>query len=75
MPTRLLYLVSHPIQYQAPPLRRIAAAGDIDLTVSFASDGMTGSHYDPGFATKLEWNVPLTDGYGWRVDRGAACRC
>ena len=30
---RLAYLVSHPIQYQAPLLRRIAQEPDIDLTV------------------------------------------
>lgn len=72
MPIRLLYLVSHPIQYQAPLLRRIAAADAFDLTVSFASEGMTGSHYDPGFRTEIEWNVALTDGYDWRIDRGAA---
>ncbi len=72
MTKRLLYLVSHPIQYQAPLLRRIAAAGDIDLTVSFASDSMTGSHWDPGFRGELEWNVPLTEGYNWRIDRAAA---
>lgn len=72
MTIRLLYLVSHPIQYQAPLLRRIAAAPDIDLTVSFAHDGMTGSHWDPGFRSEIEWNVPLTEGYRWRIDRAAA---
>ena len=72
MTVKLLYLVSHPIQYQAPLLRWIAAAEDIDLTVSFASDDMTGSHWDPGFRDEIEWNVSLTDGYRWRIDRTAA---
>ena len=72
MTIRLLYLVSHPIQYQAPLLRRIAGTDDIELTVSFATDGMTGSHYDPGFGAEIEWNVPLTDGYRWRVDPAGA---
>ena len=35
---RLAYLVTHPIQYQAPLLRRIAAEPGIDLTVFFCSD-------------------------------------
>ena len=35
---RLAYLVSHPIQYQAPLLRRIAQEPDIELTVFFGSD-------------------------------------
>ena len=53
-------------------LRRIATAEDIDLTVSFASDDMTGSHWDPGFRGEIEWNVPLTEGYRWRIDQTAA---
>ena len=71
MTLRLLYLVSHPIQYQAPLLRKIAAADDIDLTVSFATDSMTGTHWDPGFRDQIEWNVPLTEGYRWQVDKDA----
>ncbi len=35
---KLAYLVSHPIQYQAPLLRRIAQEPDIDLTVFYGSD-------------------------------------
>ena len=35
---RLAYLVSHPIQYQSPLLRRIAEDPEIDLTVFFGSD-------------------------------------
>ena len=36
-PIRLAYLVSHPIQYQAPLLRAIAADPEIDLKVFFCS--------------------------------------
>ncbi len=35
---RLAYFVTHPIQYQAPLLRRIAQEPDIDLAVFFCSD-------------------------------------
>ena len=35
---RLAYFVTHPIQYQAPLLRRIAQEADIDLKVYFFSD-------------------------------------
>jgi len=34
---RLAYLVTHPIQYQAPLLRRLAQEPDIDLMVFFAA--------------------------------------
>ena len=36
--TRLAYLVTHPIQYQAPLLRTIAAEPDLDLQVFFCGD-------------------------------------
>ena len=35
---RLAYLVTHPIQYQAPLLRRVAAEPDIDFTAFFGTD-------------------------------------
>ena len=38
---QLMNLVSHPIQYPVPLLRRITVARDIDFMVSFPSDNMT----------------------------------
>ena len=35
---RLAYLVTHPIQYQAPLLRRLNAEHDVDVTAFFATD-------------------------------------
>src|ERR1700712_2338190 len=60
---RLAYLVSHPIQYQAPLLRRIAQEPDIDLTVFFGSDFSVRSYKDEGFGVGVKWDVPLLDGY------------
>lgn len=60
---RLAYFVSHPIQYQAPLLRRIAQEPDIDLTVFFSSDLSLRAYKDPGFGVSVEWDVPLLDGY------------
>jgi glycosyltransferase involved in cell wall biosynthesis len=62
-PVRLAYLVSHPIQYQAPLLRRIAQEPDIDLTVFFGSDFSVCGYQDPGFGVDVKWDVPLLDGY------------
>lgn len=59
----LTYLVSHPIQYQAPLLRRIAQEPDIDLTVLFGSDRSVRGYRDKGFGTEVKWDVPLLDGY------------
>jgi glycosyltransferase involved in cell wall biosynthesis len=60
---RLAYLVSHPIQYQAPLLRRIAQEPDIDLTVFFGSDFSVRGYRDQGFGVGVKWDVPLLDGY------------
>ncbi len=60
---KLAYLVSHPIQYQAPLLRYLSAQPDIDLTVFFLSDLSTRPHIDRGFGTAIDWDVPLLDGY------------
>ena len=62
-PIRLAYLVSHPIQYQSPLLRRIAQEPDIDLTVFFGSDFSTRGYMDEGFGVEVKWDIPLLDGY------------
>jgi glycosyltransferase involved in cell wall biosynthesis len=60
---RLAYVVSHPIQYQAPLLRRIAQQPDLDLTVLFGSDLSVRPYRDAGFGVEVAWDVPLLDGY------------
>lgn len=61
---RMAYLVSHPIQYQAPLLRRIAKEPDIDLTVFFGSDFSVKEYKDDGFGgVGVKWDVPLLEGY------------
>ena len=60
---KLAYLVSHPIQYQAPLLRRISQEPDIDLTVFFGSSFSVRGYKDRGFGVGVEWGVSLLDGY------------
>lgn len=62
---RLAYFVSHPIQYQAPLLRRIAQERDIDLKVFFSSDLSVRGYHDRGFGVRVEWDIPLLDGYSY----------
>jgi glycosyltransferase involved in cell wall biosynthesis len=62
---RLAYFVSHPIQYQAPLLRLISQDPDIELKVFFYSDFSLKGYQDPGFGTKVKWDVPLTEGYNY----------
>ncbi len=62
---RLAYLVTHPIQYQAPLLRRIAAEADVQLKVFFASDLSVRSFVDRAFGQRIRWDVPLLGGYDY----------
>lgn len=61
--TRLLYLVSHPIQYQAPLLRRIAREPGIELRVLFGDLSSAALHREPDFGVDVVWDVPLLEGY------------
>ncbi|MGD0119653.1 MAG: glycosyltransferase family 4 protein [Candidatus Binatus sp.] len=60
---RVACLVSHPIQYQAPLFRYLAARPGIDLTVFFLSDLSVRAYPDSGFGVNVKWDVPLLDGY------------
>jgi len=64
---RLAYCLSHPIQYQEPLLRRIAAEPGIDLTVYYSSDFSTRQYYDRGFGREVEWEIPLLSGYKYKI--------
>ncbi len=63
---RLLVVASHPIQYQAPLYRLLAASKVVDLRVLFLSDFGVAPSFDPGFGQSLSFDVPLTDGYEHR---------
>lgn len=62
-PLRLAYFVSHPIQYQAPMLRRIAKERDIYFKVFFRSNLSLREYHDRGFGVAVKWDVPLLEGY------------
>ena len=62
---RLAYLTTHPIQYQAPLLRRVAAEPHLEFKVFFASDISKGRFIDPGFKRAIAWDTPLLDGYDY----------
>lgn len=63
---KLAYIVSHPIQYQAPLLRLIAERQNIDLTVFFLSNISVRDYKDQGFGEKIKWDIPLLDGYRYK---------
>lgn len=60
---RLAIVTSHPVQYQAPLFRLLAAHGDIDLTVYYGHDESVAGDLDPDFGVRFAWDRPLLDGY------------
>lgn len=64
---RVAYLLSHPIQYQSPLLRRLASEPELDLTVFYTSDFSLRSYRDRGFGVPVQWDVPLLGGYRHQI--------
>jgi glycosyltransferase involved in cell wall biosynthesis len=62
---RVLALGTHPVQYQVPILRRMAAREDLDLQVAFCTLRGAEPAHDPEFGATVKWDVPLLDGYPW----------
>ena len=65
-PWRLAIFTSHPIQYQAPFFRALAASGRVDPIVYFGSRHGVDVSRDSGFGTEFRWDVPLLEGYRHR---------
>ena len=60
---RIGYFVSHPIQYQAPLLRKITCESDFSLQVLFCSNAGLTPAFDAEFRREVMWDIPLVDGY------------
>ena len=62
---RILAVAAHPVQYQAPLFRRLAAREDVDLHVAYCSLRGAEAGHDPEFGRTVQWDVPLLEGYSW----------
>jgi glycosyltransferase involved in cell wall biosynthesis len=61
--TRLVIVVSHPIQHFVSFYRALAAHPRIDLTVVYASKIGTKPYFDKDMNTEIVWNMDLLGGY------------
>jgi glycosyltransferase involved in cell wall biosynthesis len=59
----LAILTSHPIQYQAPIWRALAASGRTPFEVWFLTDHGARNSPDAEFGRTFQWDVDLLDGY------------
>src|SRR3989338_9041683 len=62
-PIRVAYLLSNPIQYQTPLLKKLTEFPDISVEVLFQSQRSLKPHAMPGFNVIASWDVSLVEGY------------
>lgn len=61
---RLAIITTHPIQYNAPMFALLSARGRISIKVFYTwGESVLESKFDPGFGKKIEWDIPLLEGY------------
>jgi len=78
---RVAVVASHPVQYQAPWLRALARACDLEVLFCHRQDAV--GQGAAGFGNEFEWDIPLTEGFAHRwltnvsaapsVDRFGGC--
>jgi glycosyltransferase involved in cell wall biosynthesis len=66
---RLGIVVTHPIQYQVPLFRYLAARSTVEPLVFFLSEHGLAESFDPGFGKVVKYDVPLLGGYEHRMIR------
>src|SRR5262245_10008983 len=59
----LAVLTTHPIQYQVPVWKGLAARNKIPFKVFYMSDQGLEARFDPGFGKSLSWDIDLLGGY------------
>lgn len=63
---RIAFVTSHPIQYQVPVFRCLAQRPDLEFIVLYAMLPDSASQ-GAGFGVSFEWDIPLLEGYKYRV--------
>ena len=69
---RLGVLATHPIQYQTPWYRALAAHPRLDLDVFFGHRVTPKEQADAGFGVPFAWDTPLLEGYRYQFLRNVA---
>jgi glycosyltransferase involved in cell wall biosynthesis len=62
---RVLFVASHPVQYQAPLFRRLASRPELDIEVAYCSLRGAVPGLDAEFGVTIQWDVPLLEEYPW----------
>jgi glycosyltransferase involved in cell wall biosynthesis len=60
---KLAIITTHPIQYYAPVFKLLRKRERISIKVFYTWGVGAIDKYDPGFDKKIEWDIPLLEGY------------
>lgn len=71
-PYRLAIVSTHPIQYQAPWFRKLAAHPALKMHVYYCHKATPQEQARAGFGVAFDWDVPLLDGYPYTFLRNVA---
>jgi glycosyltransferase involved in cell wall biosynthesis len=70
---RLAIVTSHPIQYNAPWFRLLGKSSAIHPGVFYTwEQSAAGPKYDPDFKERIEWDIPLLEGYEYHFVKNKA---
>lgn len=64
---KLIFLLSHPIQYFSPMFQLMAKDPKFDLLVLYCSDENVEGHIDKDFGVEVKWDIPLLEGYNHKI--------
>lgn len=62
---KLAIITTHPIQYYAPIFKLLAERDRITIKVYYTWGEKALDKFDPGFGQKVNWDIPLLDGYDY----------
>ena len=65
---KILYLLSHPIQYQSPLIKSISSEKDIKLKVLYESVFSLKKNYDQEFNKKIKYDTDLVKDYDFESE-------
>ena len=71
MSLRVIWIATHPIQYQVPVFRELAVSPEVNFSVAFLTQHGMKPSFDTQFQRVLQWDIPLLEGYDWELVGGA----
>src|SRR5579862_108820 len=66
------YVLTHPIQYVTPVLQQLARGDRTEMEVWYCDGEREACHATAGFGVEFRWDLPLLEGYKFRMLKNQA---